>query len=138
VGRGDLPQRHPQRGHGVAGQPVIDPGAGPAGPHETATQELLQMVTGVGDALPDLLGELLDRPFPLGEKVDDLGAAPIAQRLRRRREPVEQRVLRHSVTHGAHPSSNERLTIVAGLEKHSSDRLRRAWRRCVQDGRGRG
>jgi hypothetical protein len=36
----------------------------------------------VGDALADLLAELLDLALSLGEHVDDLGAAPVPERLR--------------------------------------------------------
>jgi hypothetical protein len=53
----------------------------------------------VGDALADLLAELLDRALSLGEHVDDLGAAPIPERLRDGGERVEESRLRSLSLH---------------------------------------
>ena len=51
------------------------------------------MLGGVGDTLPDLGSELLDRPLALRQHVDDLRAATVAERLRDRSERGEQRIL---------------------------------------------
>ena len=53
----------------------------------------------VGDALADLLAELLDRALSLGEHVDDLGAAPVPERLRDGGERVEESRLRSLSLH---------------------------------------
>ena len=57
------------------------------------------MERGVGDALADLGRELVDVTLALGEHVDQLGAASVAERLGDLAERVEQRVLRLSITH---------------------------------------
>jgi hypothetical protein len=44
----------------------------------------------VGDALADLLAELVDRALSLREHIDDLGAAPIPERLRNGGERVKE------------------------------------------------
>jgi uncharacterized membrane protein YccC len=53
----------------------------------------------VGDALADLLAELLDLALSLGEHVDDLGAAPVPERLRDGGERVEESRLRSLSLH---------------------------------------
>ena len=55
------------------------------------------MEGGVGDALADLGGEFLDVSFALGEHVDELGSASVAERLGDFGEGVEQRILRLSI-----------------------------------------
>src|SRR5688572_3139263 len=60
---------------------------------------MLQVLGGVRDRLPDLGGELLDRPLALVEDVDELGAAPVAQCFRDRGQTVEQGILGRPVTH---------------------------------------
>jgi hypothetical protein len=57
------------------------------------------VLRGVGDALRDLARELFDRTLALREDVDDLRPAAAAERLRHRRERVEQRRLRRSMRH---------------------------------------
>ena len=54
---------------------------------------------GVGDALVELARDLLDRALALGEQVDDLGPPPGGERLGDLGEPLEEGVLRGSVTH---------------------------------------
>ena len=53
-----------------------------------------EVVRGVGDALVDLAGDLLDRSLALGEEVDDLGPASAAEGLGHRGERVVELVLR--------------------------------------------
>ena len=53
----------------------------------------------VGDALADLGRQLVHVTFALGEHVDQLGAATVAERLRHVPERIEQQVLRLPVTH---------------------------------------
>ena len=61
------------------------------------------MERGVGDALADLGGELVDVAFALGEHVDQLGAATVAERLGDLGERVVQRILRLPITHRQPP-----------------------------------
>ena len=51
----------------------MDAGAVAAGGHQTGPRQRPQVVGGVGDALVDLAGDLLDRSLALGEQIDDLG-----------------------------------------------------------------
>ena len=64
------------------------------------------MVRRVGHTLPDLISELVNRPFALGEDIDDLGATSTCQRFGNLGERVEQRVLGSPITHLAHPTSS--------------------------------
>jgi hypothetical protein len=48
------------------------------------------MVGGVGEALLDLVGQLVHGPLALREHVDDLGATPVPERLCDRGERVEE------------------------------------------------
>ena len=52
------------------------------------------MLRRVGDALPDLARDVLDRALTLREHVDDLRATTAPERLRHGRERVEERRLR--------------------------------------------
>ena len=94
VGGGHVAERGPQLGDAVAGEPVDDALAVATGLQQAGVGEAAEVVGGVGDALVDLGGDLLDRAFALGEHIDDLGPAAVAERLGHRRERVEQRVLR--------------------------------------------
>ena len=106
VGGGDVAQRRPQFADALGGEPVVDPGAVAAGRDQTGRGEDPEMERGVGDALADLGGELLDVTFALGEHVDQLGSAPVAERLGDLGERVEQRILR-LLGHPSHDSSPE-------------------------------
>ena len=66
---------------------------------EPGAREDLEVMRRVGDALADLLAELLDRALSLGEHVNDLGAAPVAERLRDGGERVEESRLRSLSPH---------------------------------------
>ncbi len=95
---GDVAQRRPELGDPWAAQPVVDAQAVPPAADETGAQQVLQVLGGVGDALVDLGGDLLDVPLALGEQVDDLRAPAVAERLGRRGQAVEQPVLRRPAT----------------------------------------
>ena len=103
MGGGDVAQRRPQLADPVGGEPVVDPGAVAAGGDEAGGGEGAEVERGVGDALADLGGELVDVAFALGEHVDQLGAATVAERLGDLGERVEQRILRLSITHRQPP-----------------------------------
>ena len=64
------------------------------------------MERGVGDALADLGRELVDMTLALGEYVDQLGSASVAERFGNLAEHVVQRILRLSITHS--------LTLLTG------------------------
>ncbi len=96
---GDVAHRRPHVADAVTGQHVDDPGAFAAGAQHTGSGHRPQMVRGVGHALSDLVGELLDRPFALGEDIDDLGSPSTRHRLGHLGERVEECVLRGPVTH---------------------------------------
>ena len=64
-----------------------------------------EVVRGVGDALADLVGDLVHRPLALGEHIDDLCSAPAGQRFGDLGEPLVQRVLGDPVTHAVHGAS---------------------------------
>src|SRR5262245_13391849 len=74
----DVADRRPQVADPVTREPVVDTGAIAAGAHDPAAGQHLEVLRGVGDALPDLAGELFYRPLALSEHVDDLGAASVA------------------------------------------------------------
>ena len=94
VGGGDVAEGGPQLGDAVAGEPVDDALAVASGLQEPGGGEAAEVVRGVGHALVDLAGDLLDRSLALGEEVDDLGPASVAERLGHRRERVVELVLR--------------------------------------------
>ena len=71
----------------------------PPGSDESGARQHLQVLRGVGDALRELVRDLLDRTLTLREQVDDLGPPPAAERPRDRRERIEQRHLRRSARH---------------------------------------
>jgi len=98
---GDITQRAPQVGDPLAGQRVVDPGAVPSGGQQPSAGHRPKVVRGVGHALADLFGDVVNGSFALGEDVDDLGPPAAGQRLGDLRETVEERVLGGSVTHGA-------------------------------------
>src|SRR6266496_6693200 len=79
--------------------PVEDPRPLPARANETRPSENVQVLGGVRDALRDLVRDLLDRALALREQIDDLRPAAAAERLRHRRERVEQRHLRCATCH---------------------------------------
>ena len=110
----------PQLADPVARQRVVDAGPVAAGGEQARPGQGPEVVGGVGDALVDLAGDLLDRALALGEDIDDLGSPAAGQRLGHLGEAFEQRVLRGPVTHDTHPdapaglscqSSNEYLTM---------------------------
>ena len=101
---GDVCSRHvaqsrPQLTDPIAGQPIEDARAVAAGCHEAGPGHGAQVVGRVGHALADLLGDLVDGTFALGEQVHDLGAAAAGQRLGDLRESVLQGVLGGAITH---------------------------------------
>jgi hypothetical protein len=96
----DVAQHRPQLGHAIAGEPVVDPRPVSPRGHESRAGQGAQMVGGVGEALPDLLGEFLHRPLPLGEDVDELGTPTAGQRASRLGERVEERLLGCAAPHG--------------------------------------
>src|SRR5437764_9293592 len=57
------------------------------------------MLRGVRDALVDLARDLLDRALPLREQIDDLRPPSASQRLRNRRQRVEQGRFRRTTRH---------------------------------------
>ncbi|MDN5858525.1 MAG: hypothetical protein L0H84_07865 [Pseudonocardia sp.] len=59
-----------------------------------------QVVRHVGDAQPDLAGDLLDGPLALREHVDDLCPPPGPQRAGHLCEHREQSILRRSISQG--------------------------------------
>ena len=54
------------------------------------------MLRGIGDALVDPVGNLVDRTLTLREQIDYFRATAISQRLRNGGERVEQRRLRRT------------------------------------------
>jgi hypothetical protein len=54
---------------------------------------------GVREALPDLTRHLIHRALALGQYVNDLSPPATAQRLRHRRERVEECILGDAITH---------------------------------------
>ena len=98
---GDLADRRPELGDLIAREPVDHPRSLAARTHEPCAREDLQVLRRVRDRLRDLIGDLLDRPLALREHVDDLRAPPAAERLRNRRQAVEQGRLRLATCHGS-------------------------------------
>ena len=86
---GDVADGRPELSDAVACQPVENASPLAPGAHQARASQHLQMLRGVGDALPNLVRQLVDRAFPLGEHVDDLGSPPAAERLRDRRQRIE-------------------------------------------------
>jgi hypothetical protein len=71
----------------------------------------LQVLGCVGDALPDLAGDVVHGALALSKHVDDFSAPATCQCPSDNREPVVQRAFRGSVAHGQHDNySNEHLT----------------------------
>ena len=95
----NVAHRRPQLPDAVAREPVEDPRPLAARAHQPRPRQHLQMLRGVGDALVDLARDLLDRAFALRKQVDDLSATAAPQRLRDRRQSVEQRRLRRTTGH---------------------------------------
>ena len=76
---------------------------------------------------PISAGELVDMTLALGKYVDQLGSAPVAERLGNLAERVEQRILRLSITHSPHSSPEllkELLDNVAQPRLYSRHYLR--------------
>ena len=99
VSDGDIADRRPEIAHPLARQPIEDPRPLPARANETRTSEHAQVLRRVRDALRDLVRDLLDRALALREQIDDLRPAAAAERLRHRRERVEQGHLRCATRH---------------------------------------
>src|SRR5207245_6552351 len=95
----DIADRSPEVAHALARKPVEDPRPFPARANETRPSENVQVLRGVRDALRDLVRDLLDRTLALRKQIDDLRPATAAERLRHRRERVEQRHLRCATCH---------------------------------------
>ena len=101
-----------------AGQHVDDAGAFAAGAQHAGSGHRPQVMRGVGHALADLVGDLLDGTFALGEDVDDLGSPATGQRLGHLGERVEQRILRCPISHADLPiSSMFKLLLEYGAGK---------------------
>ena len=102
-----VPHRRAQLVHPVAGQPVEDTRPVAACRKQPRPGHRPQVMRGVGDALADLGGDLLNRPLTLGEQISDLGPASAGEGLRDLGEGIEQRILGSPVTHalmiGAEP-----------------------------------
>src|SRR2546427_3470321 len=98
---GDIPQGSPSLADPVAGQHVDDASALTSGPQQAGAGHRPQVMRGVGNALSDLGGDLLDRALALGKEVDDLGPVPVAERLGDRSQRPEERILRRPVAHTA-------------------------------------
>jgi hypothetical protein len=117
---GDVAQRRPQLGDALAGQPVVDPCAVPAGGEKAGPCHRPEVVRRVRHGLVDLARDVLDRALALRQEVDDLGPPPAGEGLRHLGEAFVQRVLGDSVTHacivdpsaGFVKSSNDHLTNV--------------------------
>src|SRR5438132_8944622 len=99
VSGGDVAHRSPQLGDALAGEAVEDAGAVAPGGEYAGPCQGPEMVRGIRNALADLIREVVHRPLPLSEHVDDLGAVSVAERLRHRSQPLEERVLRRPVCH---------------------------------------
>ena len=99
VGGGHVAERRPQLADPGGGEPVVDPGSVAASRDQPGGGEGAEVERRVGDALADLGGELVDMAFALGEHVDQLGAATVAERLGDLGERVVQRILRLPITH---------------------------------------
>jgi hypothetical protein len=97
----DVAHRCPHLADTITRQHVHDPGAFAAGAQHTRSGHRPQMMRGVGHTLTDLIGELLDGPFALGEDINDLGAPPTRKSLGDLGECVEECVLGCPVTHVA-------------------------------------
>ena len=65
----------------LAGQRVVHARAVATGADEAGAEQELQVLAGVGDALADLAGEVLDAPLTLRQHVDELGAPAVAERI---------------------------------------------------------
>lgn len=97
-----IAQRQPGVQHLVARQPVAGIGALPANLHELGGAQDLQMLRCIGHRQRRLLRQLLDRPLPLGEKVEQLQPPRIAQRARDAGELLVQPVLEGALGCGLH------------------------------------
>src|SRR5438105_4834370 len=71
----------------------------------------------VGDALADLLREIVDRSLTLREDIDDLRAAAARERACHFRERVEHGVLRDSITHSPPPLTRASSRRVARVRR---------------------
>ena len=100
---GDVARRRPQLAHPVGRQAVVDPRAVTPRCHQPGGRQCAQVERRVRHALADLGGELVDVPLALREHVDQLGAAPVGERLGDLGKGVEQRILGNAVTHRSPP-----------------------------------
>jgi hypothetical protein len=78
---------------------------------EARSREEAQVVRGVGDALADLAGDVLDRALALGEDVDDLGPVSIAHRLGDGGECGEERIFGLAITQGTSQESKFKVSL---------------------------
>ena len=99
VAHRDIAHRRPEIAHPLARQPIEDPRPLPARANQTRPSQNLQVLRRVRDALGDLVRDLLDRALALREHIHDLRPAAAAERLRHRRERVEQGHLRGPIAH---------------------------------------
>ena len=95
----DVADGGPQLADPLVGQTVEDPVPLTPRADQPGSRQHLQVLRGVRDALRDLTRELLDRALPLIEDVDDLRPPTAPERLRDRRQRIEQRHLRRTTRH---------------------------------------
>ena len=99
VAHRDIAHRRPEIAYPLARQPIEDPRPLPARANQTRPSQNMQVLRRVRDALRDLVRDLLDRALALREQIDDLRPAAAAERLRHRRERVEQGHFRCATCH---------------------------------------
>src|SRR5213076_1495551 len=95
----DIAHRRPEITYPLTRQPIEDPRPLPARANETRPSQNMQVLRRVRGALRDLVRDLLDRALTLREQIDDLRPAAAAERLRHRRERIEQGHLRCATRH---------------------------------------
>src|SRR5213594_4362887 len=95
----DIADRRPEIAHPLARQPIEDPRPLPTRANETRPSQNMQVLRRVRDALRDFVRDLLDRALALREQIDDLRPAAASERLRYRRERVEQGHFRCATRH---------------------------------------
>ena len=98
VGR-HVAKRRPQLAHSLGGERVEDTGAVAPRGNQPGAGDGPQVVGGVGDALVDLGGDVVDRALALGQEVDQLGPASAGHGLADLSEAVVESVLGRPVTH---------------------------------------
>lgn len=92
----------------LGGQAVVDAGPFPSGGHQAGLGQGPEVERGVGHGLADLIRQLLDVTFTLGQHVDQLSPTPVGQCLGHVSKPVEQGVLARSISHYTSPTLTQR------------------------------